>query len=221
MASSATTATPTLPKSSSPYIIDKKPIACGKYQGLGVLTYIDPRDKDEVIRERDFVFLRNYPDLHQPVGMLVPNIYRDSRGRWCTILVQQFRPQYEADTIEFPAGFVSRRRAETAEQAAVRELEEETTKTGSVIGPASPPLTSGPVPIAAKLSAVFVCARDKDGEEEGQQRLDKGEFTVEWEVPLRELETKLNELRDQHDVVVDPRVWMFAMGIRYAQELEL
>ncbi|KAK4199787.1 putative ADP-sugar pyrophosphatase [Triangularia verruculosa] len=214
------TALPELPKSASPYIIDKKPIACGKHQGLGLLSYIDPRDKDKVVRERDFVFLRNYTDLNRPVGMLVPNIYKDSQGRWCTILVQQFRPQYEADTIEFPAGFVSRRRSETAEQAAVRELEEETTKTGSVIGPTSPPLTSEPVPIAAKLNAVFVRAKDKGGDEEGKQRLDKGEFTVELEVPLQELERKLNELADLHNVVVDPRVWMFAMGIRYALELK-
>lgn len=71
----------------------------------------------------------------------MPNIYKDEHGRWCTILVRQFRPQYEADTIEFPAGFISRTRSETAEQAAIRELKEETTKTGTVIA-VSPPLIS-------------------------------------------------------------------------------
>lgn len=209
---------PTLPKSGSPHIIDKKLIACGKYQGLGTITYIDPRDDKKIRRERDYVFLRNR-ELHQPVGTLVPNICKDEQGRWCTILVRQFRPQYEADTIEFPAGFISRRGGETAEQAGLRELEEETTKTGTVLA-TSPPLTSEPVPIAAQIKGVFVRARDKEGEDAGKQRLDKGEFAVELQVPLRQLEERLKEFGDQ-GVVVDPRVWMFAMGIRFASALDL
>ncbi|KAK3364683.1 hypothetical protein B0T25DRAFT_71038 [Lasiosphaeria hispida] len=218
MAASESSPLPELPKSTSPYILGKKLIACGKYQGLGTISYIDPRDEKKTPRERDYVFIRN-TDPHTPVGTLVPNIYRDALGRWCTVLVRQFRPQYEADTVEFPAGFISRRRAETAEQAAVRELEEETTATGTVVG-RSPPLTSEPVPIAARLSAVFVCARDKAGAEAGRQRLDGGEFVDEVRVPLVELEGVLEELGGQ-GVVVDPRVWMFAMGLRYALELDL
>jgi len=209
---------PKLPTSRSPYILDKKVIACGKYQGLGTISYVDPRDENKTRRERDFIFLRDR-ELHQPVGMLVPNIYQDSQGQWCTILVQQFRPQYEGDTIEFPAGFVSRRNDETPEQAAVRELEEETTKTGTVMD-TSPALTSEPIPIAAQLNAVFVHARDKQGEEAGMQRLDKGEFSVELQIPLLELENRLSSLRDQ-GVLVDPRVWMFAMGIRFTLQLNL
>ncbi|KAK0719171.1 hypothetical protein B0H67DRAFT_486868, partial [Lasiosphaeris hirsuta] len=140
------------------------------------------------------------------------------------VLVRQFRPQYEADTVEFPAGFISRRPreggvAETPAQAAVRELEEETTMTGAAVA-GSPLLTSDPVPIAARLSAVFVKAREKVGDEAGRQRLDKGEFTEEVRVPLVELEATLNQLGEA-GVVVDPRVWMFAMGIRFALELEL
>jgi hypothetical protein len=34
----------------------------------------------------------------------------------CTILVRQFRPQYETDTIQFPTGLISRTRAEMAER---------------------------------------------------------------------------------------------------------
>ncbi|KAK4451193.1 hypothetical protein QBC34DRAFT_401504 [Podospora aff. communis PSN243] len=213
---------PELPKSACPYILDKKVIACGKYQGLGTLSYIDPRDESRTRRERDFVFLRDR-DPQAPVGMLVPNIYRDALGRWCTVLVRQFRPQYEADTVEFPAGMVSRNRPaagpEIAEHAAVRELEEETTKTGTAVS-TSPPLTSEPVPIAARISAVFVHARDKQGEEAGTQRLDKGEFTTEMQVPLADLDRELLALQDE-DVLIDPRVWMFAVGIRCATDLNL
>jgi 8-oxo-dGTP pyrophosphatase MutT (NUDIX family) len=213
---------PELPKSSSPYILDKKVIACGKYQGLGTLSYIDPRDETRTPRERDFIFLRDR-DPQTPVGMLVPNIYRDALGRWCTVLVRQFRPQYEADTVEFPAGMVSRHRQaegpETAEHAAVRELEEETTKTGTAVS-TSPPLTSEPVPIAARISAVFVHARDKQGNEAGTQRLDKGEFTTEMQVPLADLDRELRALQAE-DVLIDPRVWMFAVGIRCATDLSL
>ncbi|KAK3297796.1 uncharacterized protein B0H64DRAFT_393066 [Chaetomium fimeti] len=209
---------PELCRGPSPYILNRTLISHGKYQGLGTITYIDPRDQTKTQRERDYIFLR-HQNLHNPVGTLIPNIYKDNQDRWCTILVRQFRPQYESDTIEFPAGFIDRTGAETAEQAAIRELEEETTKTGTVIN-TSPPLTSGPVPIAARLAAVFVHARDKEGAEAGKQRLDKGEFAVELQVPLLELESRLQELQKQ-DVVIDPRVWMFAMGIRFTLELGL
>ncbi|KAH6851068.1 hypothetical protein B0I37DRAFT_373112 [Chaetomium sp. MPI-CAGE-AT-0009] len=210
--------TPVLPGGSSPYILQKTLISRGKYQEFGTITYIDPRDQTKTRREGDYVFLRGR-NRHIPVGTPIPNIYKDDQGRWCTILVRQFRPQYESDTIEFPAGFINRTGAETAEQAAVRELEEETTKTGTVIS-TSPPLTSAPLPIAARLAAVFVRARDKEGSEAGQQRLDKGEFAVELQVPLLELETRLRELQKQ-DAVIDPRVWMFAMGIRFTLDLGL
>jgi len=207
-----------LPSSTSPYILDQKVIAHGKYQGLATVTYVDPRDAKKIPRERDFIFLVNRP-RSEPVGTLMPNTYKDSEGRWCTVLVQQFRPQYERDTVEFPAGFVSRTRGETAEQAAVREMEEETTKTGAAAA-VSPPLTSEPVRIAARLTGVLLDAADKAGGEAGKQRLDKGEFAEEQVVPLLELEDRLQRFADD-GVIVDPRVWTFAMGIRCALQLGL
>ena len=205
-------------KTTSPYILDHKIISHSKYQGLATVTYIDPRDEKKTPRERDFIFLVNRP-RDEPVGTLMPNIYKDDGGQWCTILVQQFRPQYERDTIEFPAGFISRRGGETAEQAAVREMEEETTKTGKVIAK-SPLLTSEPVPIAALLTGIFLHAEDKKGDDTGKQRLDKGEFAVEWKVPLVELEEKLGEF-EKAGVIIDPRVWTFAIGIRCGLTLGL
>ncbi|KAI1778571.1 hypothetical protein F4818DRAFT_304635 [Hypoxylon cercidicola] len=208
-----------LPKSTCPYIKDQKVISHGKYQGLATVFYVDPRDETETLRERDFIFLVGRPRL-DPVGTLMPNIYQDDDGRWYTIVVQQFRPQYEADTIEFPAGFISRRSGgETAEQAAVREMEEETTKTGTVIM-TSPKLTSEPVPIAARLTGVYLHVVDKQGLEAGKQRLDKGEFAVEWKIPLLELEAKLLEF-ERESIVIDPRIWTFAMGIQCAISLDL
>ncbi|XXH04172.1 hypothetical protein Hte_010585 [Hypoxylon texense] len=209
-----------LPKSTCPHIIDQKVISHGKYQGLATVTYIDPRDSTKTERERDFIFLVGRPRPN-PVGTLMPNVYQDADGTWCTILVQQFRPQYESDTMEFPAGFISRRGGggETAEQAAVREMEEETTKTGTVLA-ASPSLTSEPVRIAARLTGVLLRAADKQGAEAGQQRLDKGEFAVEWKVPLLELEDRLWAF-EREGIVVDPRVWTFAMGIKCAAMLDM
>lgn len=207
-----------LPKSTSPYILGKSVISRGKYQGLATMTYIDPRDKTKTHRERDFIFLVNHP-FDKPAGTLIPNYYKDEHGQYCTVLVQQFRPQYETDTIEFPAGFLSRGRKETAEEAAVREMEEETTKTGTVVA-TSPLLTSEPVAITARLTGVLLKAEDKLGVEAGKQRLDKGEFADEWLVPLLELEVRLQAFEKQ-GVIVDPRVWTFAMGIRCALQLDL
>ncbi|KAI0179496.1 hypothetical protein GGR52DRAFT_309386 [Hypoxylon sp. FL1284] len=209
-----------LPKSDCPHIRGSRVIAQGKYQGLATVTYVDPRDAAQTERERDFIYLVGRP-RSKPVGTLMPNIYFDEASqRWCTVLVQQFRPQYEADTVEFPAGFISRRGGgETAEQAAIREMEEETTKTGTVRA-MSPDLTSEPVPIAARLTGVLLDAADKQGAEAGLQRLDKGEFAVEWQVPLLELEARLRQF-SKDNVVVDPRVWTFAMGIKCSLDLGL
>jgi len=209
---------PKLPKSTSPYILEKKAIACRKYQGLGTITYIDPRDDNKIPRERDYIFLVNR-DLQKPVGALVLTTHLDEQGQPCVTLVQQFRPQYETDTIEFPAGFINRRGNETVEQAGIRELEEETTKTGTVTS-TSPLLTSEPVPITALLNAVVVEGHDKKGSEAGKQRLDKGEFAVELEVPLLELESALRKA-EREGVLVDPRVWMFVEGINCARKFGL
>ncbi|KAI1763844.1 hypothetical protein GGR53DRAFT_520736 [Hypoxylon sp. FL1150] len=209
-----------LPKSTSPYILHQKVLAVGKRQGLAKVTYVDPRDPTRKERQRDFIFLQGCP-RPRPVGTLMPNVYRDEEaGTWCTILVQQFRANYEADTVEFPAGFIESRAGETAEQAAVREMEEETTRTGAVLA-RSPDLTSEPVPIAARLVGVLLRAADKTGAEAGRQRLDGGEFAVECKVPLLGLEERLKQFQEEEGVVVDPRVWTFAMGIKCALMLEL
>ena len=64
-------------------------------------------------------------------------------------------------------------------------------------------------------------ARDKEGKEKGKQRLDKGEFAEEIGVPLLELEGRLNELGKNGVVMIDPRVWTFAMGMKVAMEVRL
>lgn len=207
-----------LPESASPYIVRRDVIASGKYQALVRITYIDPRDEEKAERERDAVFLVKYP-IGEPAGTLMPNIYKDPQGRSCVILVQQFRPQYERDTLEFPGGMISRSRKEGADQAAVREMEEETSKTGKVLSK-SPVLTAEPVPLAATIVGVFLQAEDKTGSEVGKQRLDKGEFVVERAMPLPELDHRLYEF-EQEGVLIDPRVWTFALGIRCGLEHSL
>ncbi|KAM0815835.1 putative Nudix hydrolase domain-containing protein [Seiridium cardinale] len=216
------TASPTpvleLPQSGSPHIISRQVIASGQYQALVKITYIDPRDDEKLERERDSVFLVKHP-TGEPAGTLMPNIYQDPQGRPCVILVQQFRPQYERDTLEFPGGMISRSKNEAAEQAAVREMEEETSKTGTVLLK-SPRLTSEPVPLAATIIGVVLQAKDKTGPDGGRQRLDKGEYVMERVIPLLDLDARLSKYEDE-GVLIDPRVWTFALGIRYGLGLTL
>lgn len=82
-----------LPKQTTPYITDLETLALGKRHGLATATYINPRDPARVERKCDFIFLQGSPPL-EPVGTLMPNVYRDEDGTWCTILVRQFRPNY-------------------------------------------------------------------------------------------------------------------------------
>ncbi|KAF2127723.1 hypothetical protein P153DRAFT_368287 [Dothidotthia symphoricarpi CBS 119687] len=129
-----------------------------------------------------------------------------------TILVLQFRPPVNAFTVEWPAGLIDA--DETPEQAAVRELYEETGYTGTVVS-SSPAVAADPGMTSANMVLVMMDVQLEEGQEEPEQHLDEGEDIKRVVVPLAELYERLVAFADE-GYVVAAKLYHWAAGVRYA-----
>ncbi|KAK0252216.1 hypothetical protein LTS09_012779 [Friedmanniomyces endolithicus] len=136
-----------------------------------------------------------------------------------TMIILQYRPPVEAMCVEFPAGLIDE--GETPEQAAVRELKEETGYEGK----------------ADKMVTIEVNL--KEGNEEPEQHLDDGEHIERRVVPLSELYDTLTgtcsplllpisepalspshaALSKEKDKIVDARLYHWALGLHWSQRI--
>ncbi|KAF9653371.1 hypothetical protein BDM02DRAFT_3135549 [Thelephora ganbajun] len=108
-----------------------------------------------------------------------------------TIVVEQYRPPVGKFVVEFPAGLVDEN--ETPEQAALRELEEETGYVGEEIIHVSPILAGDPGMTNATMKLVFVGVACEDQLETPEQKLDDGESITIRVVELAKLNQILKE----------------------------
>ncbi|KAH8725599.1 ADP-ribose pyrophosphatase-like protein [Phaeosphaeriaceae sp. PMI808] len=131
-----------------------------------------------------------------------------------TILVIQFRPPVNAFTVEWPAGLIDA--DEAAEEAAVRELYEETGYRGTVVS-SSPAVAADPGMTSANLKLCMVEIRLGEGEAEPEQHLDEGEEIQRVVVPLAEMYDRLEEYAAK-GYVVAAKLYHWAAGVRYAME---
>ena len=132
-----------------------------------------------------------------------------------TILVLQYRPPVDATTVEWPAGLINP--GETPEEAAVRELREETGYEGRVVE-TSPVLAFDPGMTSANLKVVMVEVRvGEEGEGMPEQRLEEGEYIQRVVVPLGELYERLVEYSRREKVVVSAKLWHWAAGLEFAR----
>jgi len=130
-----------------------------------------------------------------------------------TLIILQYRPPVEGTCVEFPAGLIDE--GESPEQAAIRELKEETGYEGKVID-CSPTVVSDPGLTTANMQMVTMEVNLKEGDKEPEQHLDEGEFIERRIVPLTELYSTLQALSQEKGKIVDARLYHWALGLHWS-----
>ncbi|VDB96169.1 unnamed protein product [Peniophora sp. CBMAI 1063] len=134
-----------------------------------------------------------------------------------TVIIEQYRPPMDAFIIELPAGLVDA--SESPEQAALRELEEETGYKSTTVLESSSILASDPGMTTANMKLVTVDVLLEDGLEYPEQKLDEGEAIVKRVVELKGLYKELKEY-EKKGFMIDARLNHFATGLEMAERLK-
>lgn len=132
-----------------------------------------------------------------------------------TLLVIQYRPPLDKYTVEWPAGLIDE--GENAEQAAVREMREETGYEGRILE-TCPVVASDPGLTNATLQLVMMEVKLKDDEAMPDQRLDDGELIERVIVPLKDLYATLLDWSRKERYMVAGKLFYFAAGMHFAQK---
>jgi len=125
------------------------------------------------------------------------------------LLVKQFRPPVGKFCVEFPAGLVDK--GETAEEAARRELKEETGYTPTTLS-AGPEISYEPGLTSATCSLVYASIDGDDAANQSVvQTLEDDEAIECLLVPLDGILDKLHEAAAE-GLAIDAKLWAFAFG---------
>lgn len=182
-----------------------------KWVNLQLVNYIDAKGKERTWE----VASRKTRGTAGVDAVAMGNIiYHPSRPP-CTTVVLQFRPPVNSTTVEWPAGLVDA--DETVEQAAIRELKEETGYEGKVTS-VSPIVAADPGMTSANMKLVMVEIHLKEGDPEPEQRLDDGENIQRVMIPLKDLYERLVEFAEKDGYVVAAKLYHWAAGVRFAMD---
>jgi ADP-ribose pyrophosphatase len=132
-----------------------------------------------------------------------------------TLLVIQYRPPVGKYTVEWPAGLIDG--DETPEEAAVREMKEETGYEGMILE-TSPTVAADPGLTNATLKLVMVEVQLSEGDSGmPEQKLDEGELIERVMVPLSELYERLMKYAAQDKYMIAGKLFYFAAGMHFAK----
>ncbi|EAU88437.2 phosphoribosyl-ATP diphosphatase [Coprinopsis cinerea okayama7 len=118
-----------------------------------------------------------------------------------TVVIEQYRPPIDKYVVELPAGLIDE--GETPEQAAIRELKEETGYQSDTIVESSPVIVSDPGMTNANMKLVTISVTLEDELLTPKPSLEVGEHIVTKVIALSELHQKLLEYDQKvclHDV---------------------
>lgn len=193
-----------------PHIVKEEVIASGKWIKLEKTTYVDPAGNTrtwETVKRT--TRQGTAADGVGIIALLKRTLHKD-----CVVMVKQFRPPMGSFSLEFPAGLIDK--GETAEVAALRELKEETGYKGEVVGVT--PVTCldpGLSNCTTQIVMVNINGDDPDNIHPTQQ-LGEGEFVEVILLPLDQFQAKIDELMKKDKIIVDSKVYIYAMGMAQA-----
>ncbi|XP_029351144.1 ADP-sugar pyrophosphatase [Echeneis naucrates] len=192
----------------APHIEKEELLAAGKWVKLEKTTYVDPAGNTRTWEtvKRTTRQTNTEADGVGIIALLKRTLHKD-----CVVMVKQFRPPMGCCTLEFPAGLIDE--GETAEAAALRELKEETGYKGEVVG-VTPVTCLDPGLSNCTTQIVLVNINGDDMENiNPTQQLGDGEFVEVILLPLDEFQIKIDDLLKKEKIVVDTKVYIFAMGM--------
>lgn len=192
----------------TPHVIKEEPIAEGRWLKLEKTTYVDPAGNTRTWEtvKRTTRRANTEADGVGIIALLKRTLHKD-----CVVMVKQFRPPLGSYTLEFPAGLIDE--GESVETAALRELKEETGYKGEVVR-VTPVTCLDPGLSNCTVQTVLVNINGDDMENiNPTQQLGDGEFVEVILLPLDEFQTKIDELLEKEKIVVDAKVYIFAMGM--------
>lgn len=186
------------------------------------LKTIDYTDQNGVQRKWDMATRAGNSEssIHAEADavVIIPLLKKKGSNKIETLVVEQYRPPVARVTIEFPAGLIDKN--ESAKDAALRELREETGFVGTECKIISGPSVSRRVCMSPGLCdetvhcvTVLVDLDKLENQGTPEKELDDGEFTVVKRLALKEGVTKVLEEGKNMPFV---GLYMFAMGLEIA-----
>ncbi|KAF4122907.1 ADP-ribose pyrophosphatase [Geosmithia morbida] len=187
-----------------------------KWIKLVQTTYKDPNGTSRLWESAERVTRPKTTDI-DGVG-IIAILKNPETGRRELVLQRQYRPPIDMVTIEVPAGLVDAN--ETPEEAAIRELKEETGYVG-VVTETSPVMYNDPGFCNTNLRMIHMTIdmslpENKDPKPE----LEENEFIDVFTSPIDTLWEDCKKL-EAEGCAIDARVGTLAEGILFAQQLKL
>ncbi|KAL2102983.1 hypothetical protein ACEWY4_002151 [Coilia grayii] len=194
-----------------PNVVKEEVMATGKWVKLERTTYVDPAGKT---RMWETAKRTTRPTNTDADGVGIIAILKRTLHKDCVVMVKQFRPPMGCYTLEFPAGLIDD--DESAATAALRELKEETGYKGEVVG-VTPVTCLDPGLSNCTTQIVMVNINGDDVENlNPAQQLGMAEFVEVILLPLDEFQKKIDEVVQKGNIVVDSKVYIYAMGMSQA-----
>ncbi|KAH9040443.1 NUDIX hydrolase domain-like protein [Lactarius pseudohatsudake] len=133
-----------------------------------------------------------------------------------TVIIEQYRPPIGKFIVELPAGLIDD--GETPEQAAIRELREETGYEAEGVLDSSAVMANDPGMSTSNMKLVVLDVPLNGAMESPDQNLEDGEAIVRRAIEVRNLSKELKEY-EKKDYIVDARLSHFAAGFELAERL--
>ncbi|XP_053572447.1 ADP-sugar pyrophosphatase [Bombina bombina] len=189
-------------------VLKEEPVMKGKWVELYKTTYGDHEGKT---RTWETVKRATRIEGNSADGVAIIPVLQRTLHYECMVLIKQFRPPMGSYCLEFPAGLIDKN--ETPQQAALRELEEETGYQGEVIE-CSPVACMDPGLSNCTTHVVTVHINGDDPV--NNKPKPKLEFAETILLPKFELRKRIDDLLSKEKLIVDARVYTYALAMEHA-----